>query len=52
LYALPVSNGGKIDLAITSRKEFFKTKAELDVFAKVMMKDALDELEDACCGKC
>jgi hypothetical protein len=49
-----LSNGGVIYPAITSRKGFFKikTKVELDVFAKVTMKDALDELEAACCGKC
>jgi hypothetical protein len=47
----PVSSGGKIDLSIVARNDFFKTKDELDYFTKVLMKDALDDLDAACCGR-
>jgi hypothetical protein len=47
--AMPVSNGGKIDVCIVARNDFFKTKEELDYFTKVLMKNALDNLETACC---
>jgi hypothetical protein len=49
LIVMPVSNGGKIDVSIVARDDFFKTKEELDYFTKILMKNALDDLETACC---
>jgi hypothetical protein len=46
---MPVTNGGKIDVCIVARDDFFKTKDELDYFTKILMKNALDNLETACC---
>jgi hypothetical protein len=49
LVVVPVSNGGKIDVCIVARDDFVKTKEELDYFTKILMKNALDDLETACC---
>jgi hypothetical protein len=48
LYVVPATSGGKLEVSVSARDDFFKTKDELDRFTKVYMRDALDCLEKAC----